>query len=116
MGAKRVLQSLSLFSAQAVTGTNTYTSATFDVHNLDSVGFQISWTGAMVGTITINGSIDGVNFYPLTFSPALTQPNNNATGYIVSLQQVPWPYLNVVYVNSSSSGNLTIYASGKDLN
>lgn len=105
-----------LINAGVMTGTNTLTSDIFNIQNLDNIGLQVKWTGAAVGTITIECSVDGVNFIPLVFDPVLLQPNNNATSYLVRLNQVPYPYLQAKYVNASSTGVLNISISAKDLN
>jgi hypothetical protein len=99
-----------------MTGTSTITSATQNVANFDNMGLEITWTGTPTGTISILGSVSGINFYPLTFSPSLTQPAGTASGYLVSLNQFPWPYLQLQYVNSSSTGTLNVYLFSKDLN
>lgn len=122
MGVKRTIPSrpndagYHLIADGVMTGTATVTSDTFNLHNLDNVGLQISWTGSPTGSITINCSIDGETFYPLTFNPSITQPAGSAAGYLVDLNQVPFPYLRVSYTNASGSGVLNVYLSAKDVN
>ena len=60
-------------------------------------------------------SISGINFYALTFNPALAQPSGSAGGYLIDLNQFPFKYFQVQYVNSSGSGTLNVYAFEKDL-
>lgn len=113
-------------STGTMTGTSTITSNSQNVENFDNVGLEISWTGTPTGTITINGSISAAfiqpgntnagTFYPLTFSPGLTQPSGSAGGYLVDLNQVPFPVINVSYTNSSGTGTLNVYIVSKDLN
>jgi len=100
----------------SVSSTNTYTSPTQAVANKDNIGLQVAFTGTMTGTLTVNCSIDNVNFTSLTFNPALTQPSGSNLSYLIDLNQVPFPYLNVAYTNSSGSGTLTVFFSAKDLN
>jgi len=69
----------------------------------------------MTGTLTVQCSNDGVTFTALTFSPALTQPSGSNLNYLVDLNQVPFYYLEVVYVNASGSGTLTSILTSKDL-
>jgi hypothetical protein len=107
---------LELMDAVALSSTNTVTSPTFNASNLDNVGLQVTFAGTMVGTITVNCSIDNVNFQPLTFAPALAQPAGSNLSYLISLNQVPFPYIQVSYTNSGGSGTLTVYLSAKDLN
>ncbi len=122
MGTKRTIPGSQggsgpkVINAGVMTGTAVLTSGSIDVQNLDNIGLQFKWTGAAVGTIAIFGSVDNTNFYAWTPSPALTQPNNNAGGFITGLNQFPFPYLKVTYTNTSSTGVLTVWLSAKDLN
>lgn len=100
----------------SVSSTNTYTSPVFNASNLDNVGLQVEFTGSMSGTLTVNCSIDNVNYTALTFSPSLTQPSGGNLTYLVNLNQLPFPYLQVSYTNSSGSGTLEVWLSAKDLN
>lgn len=99
----------------AVSSTTTYTSSTFNANYTDNLGLQVKFTGTPTGTLTVNCSIDNVNFIPLTFTPALTQPTGGVLSYLVSLNQLPYPYLQVSYTNSSGSGTLSVYLSCKAL-
>jgi hypothetical protein len=100
----------------AMASTNTVYSNIQDITNTDNQGLEITWTGTPTGTITILCSASGVNFYPLTFSPTLTQPAGSAGGYLVNLNQIPWRYVMIQYTNSTGTGSLTVWNSSKDLN
>ena len=115
MGVKKT-NIYQLVTNGAMTGTTTLTSTQQNVLNFDNIGLQISWTGTPTGVISIQGSVDGVNFASLTFSPAITQPAGSANSILVNLNQFPWPYLQVQYVNSSGSGTLNVLLCSKDLN
>lgn len=99
-----------------MSGTNTIYSNIIDLSRMDNVGLEVNWTGTPVGTFSVLGSNSGANFYALTFDPALGQPNGSAGGYLIDLTQYPFKYILLEYVNSSGSGNLTVYAQNKDLN
>ena len=122
MGQKKTIPSqqngpgLQILSNGVMTGTAVLTSQTFNMQNLDNSGLQMEWTGSPVGTIAIKGSINNVTFHTLTFNPAFAQPNGGPAGELISLNQVPFPYIQVVYTNTSGTGTLNIWASGKDLN
>lgn len=83
---------------------------------MDNLGLEVTWTGTPTGTIQIMGSNSGINFYALTFNPALTQPAGSGGGYLIDLNQFPFKFLMVQYTNSSGSGVITTYYQGKDLN
>jgi hypothetical protein len=101
---------------QAVTGTNTYTSNVFNAANLDNIGLQVEFTGTMAGTLTVNCSIDNKVYIPLTFNPVLSQPAGSNLSYLIDLNQLPFPYLNIQYTNATGSGTLIVYLGAKDLN
>lgn len=101
----------------AMTGTNTITSAkpTF-IGNVDNGGLEISWIGTPTGTLSIQCSISNVTYYSLTFSPGITQPAGSAGGYLIDLNQIPFPYIQISYTNVSGSGTLSAWTFYKDLN
>lgn len=118
MGVKKVTGATGyqLIASGAMTGTATITSSTYPVVNLDNMGLQVIWTGTPTGTLTVNCSVDGVTFTALTFSPALTQPTGSAGNILIDLNQLPFPFLNVAYVNASGTGVLNVWLFGKDVN
>jgi hypothetical protein len=89
---------------------------------------EVSWTGTPTGTITINAAVN--NPYPdpysatnpipsqnsLTFDPVLAQPSGSSGGYVIDLNQYPFPWLQVQYVNTSGTGTLNVWIFEKDLN
>lgn len=99
-----------------MSGTSTIYSNIIDTSRMDNVGVEVTWTGAPVGTISVLGSVSGIKFYALTFSPSLGQPAGTADGYLIDLTQYPFTYYMIKYVNASGSGTLTVYSQFKDLN
>lgn len=94
----------------SITGPTT----TIDV--VDQVCFQVAWTSSnAVGIISVQGSVDNVTFYDLTFSPALTQPNSNDGGYLINLGLIPFPYVRLKYTRTSGTGTMTASMSVKGL-
>ena len=83
---------------------------------MDNLGIEVTWTGTPTGTISVLCSDSGINFYALTFNPALMQPSGGAGGYLINLNQLPFKYILLQYVNSSGTGVLTSYCQNKDLN
>jgi hypothetical protein len=114
MGATR-FNPYTQFNAQAVSSTTVYTSASTDINQAHNIGLDIRFTGTMVGTLTVNCSNDNVVFTPLTFSPALSQPNGSNLNMLIDLNQVPYRYIQVQYTNASGSGTLTSLLTSKDL-
>lgn len=100
----------------AMASTNTIYSNIQDISNTDNQGLQVDWTGTPTGTLTVMVSESGTTFHNLTFNPVLTQPTGSAGGYVVNLNQIPWRYIMLQYVNSSGSGTLTAWLGSKDLN
>ncbi len=116
MGVKKFLAPYVLFSGGVMTGTSTLTSDPTNIANLDNVGLQIAWTGTAVGTLSVKCSIDNVTYSDLTFSPLLAQPVGVAGGYLISLNQLPFPWIKLVYVNASGVGVLNAQVCAKDIN
>ena len=100
----------------AMASTNTIYSQIFEVSKMDNTGLEVTWTGTPTGTFQVMVSNSAINFYALTFSPALTQPAGSSGGYAIDLNQVPFKYMMFQYANASGTGTLTIYGQNKDLN
>ncbi len=118
-----------LITNGVMASTSQINSIVQNIQNFDNLGMEVSWTGTPVGTLTINGCVNNgpsgtlysaTSPIPaanaLTFSPVLTQPAGAAGGYIIDLNQYPFPWLQVQYVNSSGSGTLNVWIFQKDLN
>ena len=99
-----------------MSGTNTIYSQIIDVSTMDNIGLEVNYTGTPTGTFTVNGSISGLNFYALTFTPSLTQPAGSAGGYLVNISVYALKYFLLEYTNSSGTGVLTVYGQQKDVN
>lgn len=100
----------------AMASTNTIYSQIIDLSKMDNIGLEVTYTGTPTGTFSVTVSNSGINFYALTFSPALGQPAGSGGGYAIDLNQLPFKYLSLQYVNSSGTGTLTVYGQNKDLN
>lgn len=96
--------------------TNTIYSNIVDVSKMDNLGYEVNWTGTPNGTLTVFVSVSGVNWPSLTFSPVLQQPAGVAGYYFLNIALQSFKYIMFQYVNSSSSGVLTISGQNKDLN
>ena len=116
MGFKKTLPTYTPFHLTAISGTNTVTSPSTFVANLDNVGAQVVFTGTPTGTLSVNVSNDDMDYDSLTFDPALTQPTGAPLKYAIDLNQLPWPYLKFSYTNASGTGTLNVTIFGKDLN
>lgn len=100
----------------AMAGTNIIYSEIIETQTFDNVGLELSWIGTPTGTIEIMGSNGGVNFYPLVFSPALSQPAGAAGAILVSLVDYAFRYLMVRYTNTMGAGTLAAVICAKDKN
>jgi hypothetical protein len=100
----------------AMSGTSTIYTQIVDVSRMDNVGLEVTYTGTATGTIQVMVSNSGINFYALTFNPALTQPSGSSGGYAISINQIPFKYFMVQYTNTSGSGTLNVYAYVRDIN
>ena len=83
---------------------------------MDNVGLEVAWSGTPTGTLSVLVSNSGINWSALTFSPPIGQPAGSAAMETIDLNQLPFKYLMLQYVNSSGSGTLTVYAQLRDLN
>lgn len=106
----------SALNVGTMSGTNTIYCQPQNVQNFDNLQFQFSWTGTPSGVITFAESADGVVWDDLTLSPVITQPSGSAGHWSVNFNQIPAPWLQIRYVNSTGSGVLTAKIFSKDVN
>ena len=110
---------VTIFNAQATTGTTAYTSATIDMSIYLVAGLQVVYgatAGSMNGTLVLNGSNDGVNF--TTLGLTITNPSGTDLKILIPVNGTslfPYRYMNVVYTNSSGTGTITATLCAKDL-
>lgn len=111
---KNIKKNLHIISSGDMSAASVSSSA-IDVSLQDSIGLELTWTGSPTGTITVNASNNGSNFYALTFTPSLTQPSGSASGIAVALTNYPFTYVKVTYTKSSGTGTLDCYLTSKDI-
>lgn len=97
-------------AAPAITGTfsgaGTTYSDTYEPRSLIGVGVQVTHTGTLAGTLTIESSNDGTNFYPVlggSFT-AITA----AGGEQVEIGGLRSKYYRFKFVYGSGSGDLLV--------
>jgi len=108
---KNVLTPITLINAGSMAGN--LTSAAIDTTFLDDMGVHFIWTGSPTGTLAVNASNDNVNFFALTFNPAITQPAGSASNTGAAIITFPWKWIQVSYTASTGSGSLTALLTGK---
>lgn len=80
----------------------------------DQVCYQVAWTSSnAVGTISVQGSVDGTTWNDLTFDPVLAQPASNNGAYLINLALIPFPYIRLKYTRVSGTGTLDVWLSAK---
>ncbi len=99
--------------AGVMTGTTTIFSNILGLQQTDNQGIELTWTGTPTGTIQIMVSNSGINFYALTYQPALSQPAGAPGGYVVANIGIPFRYCFIQYTNVSGSGTIVAYVQCK---
>lgn len=99
--------------AGTMSSTNTIYTNILGLQQTDGEGIEITWTGTPTGTLSVMCSNSGINFYALTFNPALAQPSGSAGGYLIQLAPITFRYIFLQYVNASGSGTITAYSQCK---
>lgn len=109
---KRIIPPYELFNAQAVSGTNTYTSVAVNTQNMDTGALQLSWTGTPTGQFTLSGSVKGDIFIPLP-SFTVTSPTGSAGKDLIDIWGTGVFWLQLSYTNASGSGTITAWIGMK---
>jgi hypothetical protein len=66
--------------AGVISGTNTIYTNILGLRQSDNQGIEVAWTGNTTGTLSVMVSNSGINFYALTYNPAIVQPAGTAGG------------------------------------
>lgn len=99
-----------------MTGTSTIYTNIIDQSRMDNIGLEVAWTGTPTGMFKVMASNSGINFFALTFIPALGQPAGSAGGYLVDMSGFPFKYIMLQYTNVSGAGSISVYGQSKDTN
>lgn len=111
-GRKNVLISTVLAAAQST--ATSFTTPSINISFLDNIALQLDLTGTAVGSIFVEGSINGLVYQPLTLSPN-PAATGSAQGILINLSQLAFTLLRVRFVASTGTGTMTVTASGKEI-
>jgi hypothetical protein len=108
-----------VITAGSMTGTSVITSAITNIRGFDNIAYDIQFTGTPNGTfqVSVSSSYDPITnpnaiFIPLTLSPSPVA--SGAAGQIgIDINQSGFQYIKLTYTNTSSTGTLNAYVSGK---
>lgn len=90
------------------------TGPTTEIDIMDNLCYIVKWTSSdAVGTFSVEGSIDGTTYVPLTFDPGLEAPASNNGAILININQAPFPKIRFVYTRTSGTGTLDVRLSGK---
>lgn len=110
-----------------MTGTSVFISSVTSIIYRDSISYQAAWTGIPTGSFDAQGSIDfnpglpesggGVNngtWSSISISPAFNATGSGGASYgLINMSQLGFAYVRLVYTNSTGSGFLGVWTSGK---
>lgn len=101
-----------LLATVAISNTTPVIAGPVKVIDFETFSFQSVWTGTLEGTISVLGSLDGVNYsdFGVTLS---VQPSGSSGNVLVPLYGHGMKWLEIKFVPASGSGNYTVYALGK---
>lgn len=129
MASKNVTLPYLTISSVSVSGTNAYTSSVSSIQYQDVVSIQALFTGVPQGSLEVQGSLNFKTGYPQGtggqnagdwVSIVQTAPNtlpvtvaSGSTRILINMSQLAFPWIRVVYTNSTSTGTLNTYISTK---
>lgn len=109
MSRKHVLQPYKVITDGSMAGN--LTSAVTNTQQLDRIKYSTEWSGSPVGTVTIQESSDGVNWYDLDIIPAIAV--SGASGHDdIYLQNVSIKFTRLVYTRTSGTGTFQATIEG----
>lgn len=121
MGRKNTIPNYPMFGAAGANmATASTTSSISNVENTDNVGIILNWSGTSpVGTLTVDCCNDydtqaptAAHWVSLDFGSAISISGNTGS-HLISINQVPYTYMRVVYTKVSGVGTLFANISSK---
>lgn len=79
-----------------------------NIAHITDVAYQCTFTGSPAGTMSIEGSIDGVNYVSVD-----SKSVSGAGSVLFGLSLLSFPWIRPVYAKTSGSGSLTVWIFGK---
>lgn len=127
MPSKQASLPFQVCASISMSGTNTFISSVTSIIYRDSVAYQAAWTGIPTGSFDAQGSIDfnpglpesGGSQNNGTWTSIPITPAFNATGSggasfgLINMSQLGFAYTRMQYTNSTGSGFLAVWVSGK---
>lgn len=123
---KNVMLPYKLISSASMTGVTVYTSSASNIMYYDNVAVQLQWTGNPTGVFQVQNSLDynpgqpqskgevqAGTWVPITLNPVPAAVTTATSSWTIQLDDLPFPWVRVLYTNSTGSGVLTGYISGK---
>lgn len=123
---KNVALPFKTINSVAVSQTSQVISSVSTIAYVDNVGLQMTWAGNPQGTFDVQGSVDwnlGVppsgggrnlgTWTSVTLSPAANV--SGSSSILINMSQLAFPYMRLVYTNSTGSGVISAYFSAKSL-
>lgn len=107
---KRVLEPYKL--VDAVSLASSFVSSPTSVKYLDRTLLQIVCTGAPVGTVTVQASVDGTNWFDMPLG--LVALTGSPQRYFIDISQSAIIQIRINYVATSGSGTMTAIVSAKE--
>jgi len=95
--------------SNAVSLGSSFNSSTVDISEVIGYAVQLTYTGTPTGSLTINASNDGTNF----FTVATVTLTGSAGTNVQNFTQAHYKYVRISYTFTSGAGTLTAYVSGK---
>lgn len=122
---KEISEPYQIISSFTASGTTTTISSASSVKYKDSVAYQVNWSGAPQGTVSILGSVDYNPGLPQSAGGARsgnwTTITSQAVGSGVSqpilfnLNQLAFPWTQVQYTSSTATGVMSVWFAAKSL-
>lgn len=102
--------------AGTMSSTNTIYTNILGIRQTDVQSIEVAWTGTPTGTLQVLVSNSGINWAPLVFNPALTQPSGSANNIFINIAEIGAQYMCLQYTNASGSGTIKAYSQCKAFN
>jgi len=103
-----------------VSGTTVYRGKATDLGGRKDAAMHLEWSGTPNGTFKVRGSgkpkpdpATDTDWVDVALDVAIVQPAGSASKDLVDLSAFPFPWVQPVYTNASSTGRINAWVSAK---
>lgn len=109
---KNFIKPYPILNAQSLGAS--FDSVATSIQQLDRVGISITTTGTPTGTVSIQGSVDKIKWFDMTFDTAIAPLAGSPNDYFFDIEATALSWIRIDYARTSGTGTMSAYITAKE--